>query len=145
MRDFTSILVLSSAELQYYPVHGGDVSSQHCCCRCCPSWPHHCCRHWEVEIFVTIGRAILVIVKDSDSGVVARVERRPFRTCFTHDSNYESDVVLWNQRTPWSMIKSGHSTRWLDAKLAAIIALVLAAAVALVRWLVTTVWFGATT
>ncbi len=25
--------------------------------------------------------------------VVARVERRPFRTCFTHDSNYESDVV----------------------------------------------------
>jgi hypothetical protein len=43
------------------------------------------------------------------------------------------------------MIKSGHSIRWLDAKLAAIIALVLAAAVALVRWLVTTVWFGATT
>ena len=41
------------------------------------------------------------------------------------------------------MIEVGNSTRRLDAKLTAI-ALVLAA-VALVRWLGTTVWFGATT
>ena len=66
MRDFTSILVPSSAELQYYPVYVGDVSSQHCRRRC-PGLPHHCCRRWEVEIFVTTGRAI-AIVKDSGGG-----------------------------------------------------------------------------
>jgi hypothetical protein len=139
MRDFTSILVLSSAELQYYPVHGGDVSSQHCCCRC-PSWPHHCCRRWEVEIFVTIGCAILVIVKDSGGG-----EGRASSVSYIFYAWFLLWIRcgLWNWRIPWSMIEVGNSTRRLDAKLTAI-ALVLAA-VALVRWLGTTVWFGATT
>jgi len=92
MTDFTSILVLSSAELQYYPVCMAGMYPHGIAVVVVLVGPIIVAGVGRWRYLVAIGRAKLPS-PSSRILVVARVEHRPFSAHFvTHDSYYGSDV-----------------------------------------------------
>lgn len=91
MTDFTSILVLSSAELQYYPVCMVGMYPHDIAVVVVLVGPIIFAGVGRWRYLVAVGRAKLPS-PSSRILVVAMVEHRPFCTRFTHDSYYGSDV-----------------------------------------------------